>query len=122
MKKIILSACILLSFSLRSQIKALTEDGKEVVLLENKTWKFVNESDEKTLETITTNDELFEKTKESTFIVKSKNVDGGFYYNPKKWKIVKAPESSTFVEYAFNNLSNSTVYAFFGSESCRFRP
>ncbi|GEJ45569.1 MULTISPECIES: hypothetical protein [unclassified Chryseobacterium] len=116
MKKIILSACILLSFSVRSQIKALTEDGKEVVLLENKTWKFVNESDEKTLETITTNDELFEKTKESTFIVKSKNVDGGFYYNPKKWKIVKAPESSTFVEYAFNNLSNSTVYALFGSE------
>ncbi|RXM37622.1 hypothetical protein BOQ62_21940 [Chryseobacterium sp. CH21] len=116
MRKIILSACILLSLSVQSQVKALTEDGKEVVLLDNKTWKFVNESDEKTLETIVTNEEPFEKTKESTFLVKSKNVDGGFYYNPKKWKIVKAPESATFVEYAFNNISNSTVYALFGSE------
>lgn len=116
MTKIILSACILFSLSVQSQIKALTEDEKEVVLLDNKTWKFVNESDEKILETITTNEELFEKTKESTFLVKSKNVDGGFYYDPKKWKVVKAPENSTFVEYAFNNTSNSTVYALFGSE------
>ncbi|MDR6465763.1 hypothetical protein [Chryseobacterium sediminis] len=116
MRKIILSACILLSLSVQSQVKALTEDGKEVVLLDNKTWKFVNESDEKTLETIVTNEEPFEKTNESTFLVKSKNIDSGFYYNPKKWKIVKAPESAVFVEYAFNNISNPTVYALFGSE------
>ncbi|MFZ4931139.1 DUF3157 family protein [Chryseobacterium sp. Mn2064] len=116
MKKIILSAFILFSLSVQSQIKAITEDGKEVVLLDDKTWKFVNESDEKTLETITSNEQLFEKTKESTFLVRSKNMDCGFYYNPKNWKIVKAPISTTFVEYAFTNNSNSNVYAIFGSE------
>ncbi|WP_080778150.1 hypothetical protein [Chryseobacterium phocaeense] len=116
MNKLILLAFIIFSFSLKAQIKAMTEDGKEVVLFENKTWKFVNESDAKTLETITSNEQSFEKSKESTFIVKSKNVDGGFYYNPKKWKIVKAPNTSTFVEYAFNNNSNSAVYGLFVSE------
>jgi hypothetical protein len=116
MNKIILSAFIIFSFSIKAQTKAITEDGKEVVLFDNKTWKFVNESDEKTLETISTNEELFEKSKESTFFVKSKNIDAGFYYNPKSWKIVKAPGATTFVEYAFSNNSNSAIYALFGSE------
>ncbi|MGG5209902.1 hypothetical protein ACQWU4_13285 [Chryseobacterium sp. MIQD13] len=116
MNKIILSAFIIFSFSVRAQTKAMTEDGKEVVLFDNKTWKFVNESDEKTLETITTNEGLFEKSKESTFLVRSKNIDAGFYYNPKSWRIVKAPGATAFVEYAFNNNSNSSIYALFGSE------
>lgn len=116
MNKIILSAFIIFSFSVKAQTKAITEDGKEVVLFDNKTWKFVNESDEKTLETITTNEELFEKSKEATFLVRSKNIDAGFYYNPKSWKIVKAPGATAFVEYAFNNNSNSAIYALFGSE------
>ncbi|KFF19994.1 hypothetical protein [Chryseobacterium sp. JM1] len=116
MNRIILLAFIISSWSISAQTKAITEDGKEVVLFENKTWKYVNESDEKTLETITTNDQLFEKTKESTFLIRSKNVDGGFYYNPKSWKIVKAPGNVSFVEYAFSNNSNSAVYSLFGSE------
>ncbi|WP_223558414.1 hypothetical protein [Chryseobacterium lathyri] len=116
MNKIILSVFIIFSFSVKAQVKAITEDGKEVVLFDNKTWKFVNESDDKTLETITTNEELFEKSKESTFLVKSKNINAGFYYNPKSWKIVKAPGATAFVEYAFNNNSNSAIYALFGSE------
>lgn len=117
MKKIILLYLIFFSLYAKSQIKALTEDGKEVVLLDNKTWKFVNESDEKTLETITTNEQSFEKTKESTFLVKSKNVDGGFYYNPKRWKISRIPNNiNPFLEYGFTNVSNSSLFGLFGSE------
>lgn len=117
MKKIILPFFIFFSLHAQSQIKALTEDGKEVVLLDDKTWKFVNESDAKTLETITTNEQSFEKTKESTFLVKSKNVDGGFYYNPKSWKIAKIPNNvNPFMEYGFTNVSNSSLFGLFGSE------
>ena len=37
MKKIILIAFVAVSFSTKAQTKAMTEDGKEVVLLDNKT-------------------------------------------------------------------------------------
>ena len=52
---------------LTSQIKALTEDGKEVVLFENKTWRFVNESDEKTMDEIVTNNTSFSNPKMQLF-------------------------------------------------------
>lgn len=116
MKKTILAALVILSFSAKSQTKAMTEDGKEVVLFDNKTWKFVNESDDKVIETISTNEQLYEKAKEATFIVRSKNVEAGFYYNPKKWKITQTPISTPFLEYAFMNTSNSSLYGLFASE------
>lgn len=49
MKKYLLLILTVFFISANSQIKALTEDGKEIILFDNKTWKFVNESDEKTL-------------------------------------------------------------------------
>ena len=55
MNKILFVAFFLYSAASFSQIKGLTEDGKEVVLFENKTWKFVNESDAAALETISSN-------------------------------------------------------------------
>jgi len=116
MKKIVLSAFVIFSFSVKSQIKGMTEDGKEVILFDNKTWKFVNESDEKVLETISTNEQSYEKAKEATFIVKGKNIDGGFYYDPKKWKLIQVPSNTPFVEYAFTSTSNSSLFALFGSE------
>lgn len=117
MKKIILLSSIILSFSVKSQIKALTEDGKEVILLDNKTWKYVNESDEKTLETISTNEQSFEKSKDATFLIKSKKIDAGLYYNPKKWKPTKVAFSSPTLEHVFSNASVPNLYALFVSEN-----
>ena len=91
-----------------SQVKALTEDGKEVVLFDNKTWRFVNESDEKTLDEIPTNDAPFTKSAGATFLLKSKKVDAGIYFNPKKWKTIKMSILPT-AEYTFQNLSNPNV-------------
>jgi len=86
-----------------SQIKGLTEDGKEVVLFENKTWKFVNESDATTLESITTNDKTFERDKSATFLIKSKKINSGVYFNPKEWKL-STQTSFPLVEYMFTQV------------------
>lgn len=102
MKKLYTLALLTLSMGVFSQIKAITEDGKEVVLLENKTWRFVNESDEKTLSEIATNTTDFTKAKDATFLLKSKKVEAGLYFNPKKWKTAP-PSSFPTAEYIWQN-------------------
>ena len=91
-----------------SQTKALTEDGKEVVLFDNKTWRFVNETDEKTLDDIETNETLFVKPNDASFLLRSKKIDAGIYINPKKWKIIKMNVIPT-AEYSFQNLTNLNI-------------
>lgn len=91
MKKIFTFLFITIYSLSSSQVKALTEDGKEVVLFDNKTWRFVNESDEKTLDEIETNETAFVKSKESTFLLKSKKIEAGIYINQKNGELLKHP-------------------------------
>src|SRR6218665_351080 len=104
---------LIYSFSY-SQVKALTEDGKEVVLFENKTWRFVNESDEKIVDEIVTNNTIFTKPTNATFLLKSQKLDAGIYFNPKQWKTVKA-DISPIAEYTFQDVSSQS-YGVFVSE------
>ncbi|RRQ46736.1 hypothetical protein [Chryseobacterium sp. SC28] len=114
MKKItIIFFALLYSFS-SSQTKALTEDGKEVVLFDNKTWRFVNESDEKTMDEIITNNTIFNKSADATFLLKSQKLDSGIYFNPKQWKTVKA-DISPIAEYTFQDITSQS-YGVFVSE------
>ncbi len=108
MKKIILIVCSIVYSSLFSQTKALTEDGKEVILFDNKTWRFVNETDEKTLDQIETNEKPFLKSVEANFLLKSKRIDAGIYINSKKWKLAKTSNFPT-AEYTFQNSENPNV-------------
>lgn len=109
MKKIYTLAVLLVHATIFSQHKALTEDGKEVVLFENGTWKFINESDAKVLETIPTNQNVFEKSKTAGFLLKSKKLDVGIYFDPKKWKL--APQNiSPHVEYFFTERNTADGY------------
>lgn len=108
MKKIITFLFITIYSLSSSQVKALTEDGKEVVLFDNKTWRFVNETDEKTLDGIETNETAFVKSKESTFLLKSKKIEAGIYINPKKWRTSKTSNLPT-AEYTFQNSENPNV-------------
>lgn len=87
MKKIFTFFISALSISIYSQIKGVTDDGKDVVLFDNGTWKFVNESDKETLETITTNPKMFSKKDSATSLIRSKIFDVGVFYNVEKWKI-----------------------------------
>ena len=106
MKKIFTLAVLLQSLTFIAQQRALTEDGKEVVLFDNGTWKFVNESDAKALETIITNNNLFEKSRNASFLMKSKKLDVGVYFDPKKWKLA-TQNISPHVEYFFTDRGNT---------------
>ncbi|MFL9835484.1 hypothetical protein [Chryseobacterium terrae] len=117
MKKNLLFVLLIFFINISSQVKALTEDGKEVVLFDNKTWKFINESDEKTLEEIKDNTQSFSKSKDATFLMKSKKTDAGVYFNPKKWKIVSSDLPSPYMDYLFANSSNANLFVIFGSEN-----
>ena len=109
MKKIFTLAVLLQSLTFIAQQRALTEDGKEVVLFDNGTWKFVNESDAKVLETIVTNNNVFEKPKTASFLIKSKKVDVGVYFDPKKWKLA-TQKISPHVEYFFAERNSNDGY------------
>lgn len=116
MKKIITLSVFLIPFLGFSQTKALTDEGKEVILFDNGTWKFVNESDSKTLETISNNPTIFEKHKDASFLFKSKKINVGLYINPKKWN-VSTQNVSQNVEYFFTETdSSNSLYGFLMSE------
>lgn len=116
MKKLIITTLILLSYQADAQIKAVTDEGKEVVLFDNGTWKFANESDAAVLETITTNETPFTKDKASTFLYRSKKVNAGVYVNPKIWKITDAFKTPV-LEYAFVNSLNPNTFGLLVSEN-----
>ena len=109
MKKIFTLAVLLQSLTFIAQQRALTEDGKEVVLFDNGTWKFVNESDAKALQTTITNNNLFEKSRNASFLMKSKKLDVGVYFDPKKWKLA-TQNISPHVEYFFAERNSNDGY------------
>ena len=102
MKKYFTLFIIGFSVSINCQIKGITEEGKDVVLFENGTWRFVNESDNETLETIKTNPNIFTKDVEATFLMRSKKLDVGIFYNPKKWKLANR-NPTKIIEYIFTD-------------------
>lgn len=103
-------AFLLCSFSF-GQIKALTEDGKEVVLFDNKTWRFTNETDEKQQNSIITNDNPFSKSEDATFLLRSSKIDAGIYINPKKWKTSSVKLGSLEYSFEFKKSQNSATMA-----------
>ena len=106
MKRLLL-IFILSSFfsSLKSQIKALTESGREVALYENGTWKYITDSlngnTEDSNELKLNPIPLF-KLASSSFLVKSKVFNVGVAINPAKWKFSK-PENDEDFEYQFSS-------------------
>ncbi len=85
--------CMLSVCLTHAQQKAVTETGEEVILYDNGTWKFQNENLLSTKE-IETNHNQFVKDEKSTFLLKSSNVNVGFYLNPQIWSFKKAVNNS----------------------------
>ncbi len=109
MKRIAFIFCIVNCIYCSAQIKAVTENGDEVVLYKDKTWDY---SDKKTNEEkeIAENKKHFYKNKDATFILKSQTLpDVGMYLNPKKWSFKKA-DSEAEAEYKFT-LKDKDAYA-----------
>lgn len=112
MKKIILiaAATLLIQSYGRSQTKALTSNGEEVLLFSNGTWKYVNENLSTASESreVLTNAKPFKKNAASSFEVISKKVNASVFINPKKWKFALGEDGSAG-EYDFE-FRNGDVY------------
>jgi hypothetical protein len=96
-----------------AQVKALTETGDEVVLFHDGTWKYLNDSVFESKE-ISVNEFLFYKNKNSTFLVKSKNLNIGVWINPKEWKFERGGEDDS-AEFIFTR-KGKDLYAMLISE------
>jgi hypothetical protein len=99
---------LFIQFNAHSQQKAITENGEEVWLNEDGTWSYVNAVKEEE-KTIAFNAKTFVKPVTSTFLLKSKKLNIGVYFDPKKWKTEKS-EVSSETEYSFQ-LKTGDLYA-----------
>ncbi len=105
------------AITLTAQIKAITENGDEVLLYENGTWKSqVKNSALFGTAEIPENNIPFKKDSKSTFLLKSKVVNVGVWLNPAKWTISKGNEPQ---EYKFT-LKGESVYGMLITEKVEF--
>jgi len=78
-----------------AQTKAVTENGDEVILYNDGTWKYKkqNEATQGQQSSIYTNPKKFKKDKDATFLLKSNNIDVGFWLDPSVWSFQKEIET-----------------------------
>lgn len=72
-----------------AQKKAITDNGDEVILYDNGTWKYTKEFID-TASFIKTNPIAYKKPADANFLIKSKLTHVGFWINPKKWSFGKS--------------------------------
>ncbi len=96
-----------------AQIKAVTENGDEVILQINGTWKY--KEDSKNNDSIKINAINFNKPADANFLLKSKRCNSGFWLNPKKWIFEKSTDNTS--EYSFSLKENGSVMAMAITES-----
>ena len=101
--------CGFLFFTLATyaQKKAVTETGEEVILYDDGTWKYANDSTKEEV-TISTNSKIFKKSTNATFLVKSIKSNTGIWINTKKWSFKKGV-SNEDAEYEFE-LKDKDLY------------
>ncbi|MGN6569282.1 MAG: hypothetical protein ACTHJ0_15075 [Flavipsychrobacter sp.] len=109
MKRILYPCLFILLYSLpaSAQINAVTDDGKEVILNTNGTWKYktdITPAYETRVDTL-----AFEKGKNATFLLKGQKVKYGIWLDPKKWKF-KAGDEDDLKEYKLT-LKGEDAYA-----------
>jgi hypothetical protein len=105
MPKIFFVFLLLFCVSAKSQIKALTNEGRQVILFDNGTWKYDEDSSTggmNTDDTIKLNNTKFFKSKEASFLVKSKTTNVGVYIDPAKWAFRPKADNETNPEYHFS--------------------
>jgi len=111
-KFLILISILGFGMSCFSQVNAVTENGEQVVLYKDGTWKSLENKSgwETRLDTL-----KFVKSSSSTFLVKSARVNYGIWINPKKWQFKKGQSTDGPSEYNFT-LIGQDAYAIMISE------
>ncbi len=89
-----------------AQKKAITDNGDEVILYDNGTWKYTKEFID-TANFIKTNPVAFYKPKNANFLLKSTHAHVGFWIDTKKWTFGKATSNKS-AEYELQN-KNETM-------------
>jgi hypothetical protein len=101
-----------------SQIKALTDNGREVILSYDGTWKYSDDNSIKnavSTDSLTTNKTKFTKTSQATFLVKSSIFNVGVFMNPSKWTFAAHRDNEKNPEYRFT-LKSEEGYAMMVAE------
>ncbi len=96
------------ALSVHAGQRAITDTGREVILNDNGTWIYSNES-QHAAEKIKINEEQFTKPSESTFLLKSQKNNSAFWINTDKWSFKKA-QNNPNAEYEFV-LKGEDLYA-----------
>ncbi len=86
---ILIFALALCSQLIHAQKNGVTDSGEEIVLYSDGTWKYKNEEDSWGKE-IPLNSEKFIKGDKSTYLLKSDNMNVGFWLNPDIWTFNKS--------------------------------
>ena len=97
---------VLSGFNSVAQMRAITDNGEEVMLKDDGTWKYA--SIKKGYTTVLDTASV-EKSKDATFLLKGKQVKYGIYLNPKKWKFESSKEEEA-QEYQLS-LKSGDAYA-----------
>lgn len=100
-----------------AQINAITDNGKQVVLFDNGTWKYMKDSTSEDIknDSLKINPLKFSKPKTANFLVKSNIVNIGIYIDPNKWTFSLHRDNEVNPEYRFT-LKNGDGYALLVSE------
>jgi len=111
MKKIYILSCLIsmLSFKGFSQIPAVTDKGDQVMLYEDGTWRYANDSSDMEEKAIPVSEIAYNKNEKATFEVKSTKVNAGVYINTKDWTYKKNPTADA-QEYTFQSRGKD-IYA-----------
>jgi len=108
-KYLLFLPCVLFSISteLWGQEIAITGTGDEVILFQDGTWRYKDDS-VAVAGVIELNPETFAKPESATFLLKSNRLDLGIWLDPKKWSFKKAVNNPQ-AEYEFE-LKNGDLY------------
>ena len=98
-----------------AQKKAITDQGDEVILYENGTWKYTKDFDAKDNNKIPLSSINHVRNKNASFLLKSSKGNLGFWIDPKKWNFGKS-SSNKSAEYEFS-LKDETLFGVIISEA-----
>ena len=99
MKKLFVATLLLLAATSHAGQKAITDSGEEVTLNSDGTWAYANNAP-KAAQKIETNKSKFEKSKDSTFLLKSTKNNSAFWINALNWSFAKTQGDAAY-EYQF---------------------
>ena len=92
---------IFVCYGAGAQQKAVTETGEEVLLFDDNTWKYVNETDTAIeAKSIPVNSTPYVKSKNASFLLKSTKAGMGIWLDTKKWQFKKGVQNEE-AEYEF---------------------